>query len=55
MPYNPEIHSIVVISKKHKTTLKKLAKNQRRTLQATLELLIEQEADRQKRKKSGDA
>lgn len=41
MPYNPEIHSTIVLSKKHKALLQKLADKQRRTLRATIEVLIE--------------
>lgn len=42
MPYNPEIHATVILSKRHKDMLKKIAKKQRRTMQATLEILIEE-------------
>jgi hypothetical protein len=42
MPYDPKIHSTQIISKKHKALLKKLAKKQRRSMQATLEILIEE-------------
>jgi len=41
MPYDPQIHSSIIISKEHKEKLKVVALKQRRTLQATLELLID--------------
>ena len=42
MAYDLETQSRPVISKAHHDQLRQLAKRQRRTLQATLELLIEQ-------------
>jgi hypothetical protein len=41
MPYNPAEHSNVIVSKRHKALLKKYAKTKRRTMQATLEIIIE--------------
>lgn len=42
MAYDSTTQAMRPISKKHNELLKKLAKKQRRTLQTTLELLIEE-------------
>lgn len=41
MSYNPEIHSIILIDKKYKELLKAYAKRNKRTLKASLEVIIE--------------
>jgi hypothetical protein len=41
MPYNPSIHAAIYIDKDYHKLLKLLAERQRRTLKATVEMLIE--------------
>jgi len=42
MPYNPKTQATIIISKEHKEMLRQIAQKQRRSLRATIELLIEQ-------------
>jgi hypothetical protein len=47
MPYNPELEQTIKIGKPYKEAAKRLAKRQKRYLQGTIEMLIQEACDKE--------